>query len=55
MQLARDTGSVIGLHQRSENWTAAELTALAAHGGRWEYAGSSVMIDICCGAERPTK
>lgn len=52
MQLARATGDVVGLHQRLENWSAALLTTLAAHGERDEYAGSSVMIAVCCEVER---
>jgi hypothetical protein len=55
MQPASDTGVVIERHQRLENWTAALLTALAAHAEREEYAGSSVMIAVCCEEERLTK
>lgn len=36
MQLASAIGAVVGLHQRLENWSAALLTMLAAHGGMEE-------------------
>jgi hypothetical protein len=55
MQLASAVATVVGIHQKFENSSAALLTALAAHLLRLEYAGSSVIIAVCYAARSPRK
>jgi hypothetical protein len=55
MQAARAVATVVGLHQKFENCSAALLTPLLAHSVRLVYAGSSVIIAVCCAARSPRK
>lgn len=55
MQAARAVATVVGLHQKFEKSRAALLTPLLAHSVRLEYAGSSVIIAVCCAARSPRK
>jgi hypothetical protein len=54
-QAARAVATVVGLHQTFENTSASSLTVLLAHSAGLEYAGSSVIIAVCCAAKSPRK